>query len=797
MKSSLKLSALALALGAAMGAHAQSCGSGGGTSVCLSATGSTTNIQLGWTVAGGVTGLQVYRNTSSNPSGRQRIAQLPPGERSYIDTTAAVGPRYWYWVRFTTAAGSYNSGAADAQAGATAPPATVTGVVSTTADFSAPATPRMNQLAYYRVTGSKLSNTLALDVADCIGMRLLASSSTELRFQCMPGFSEGTKAITVKAASGGTALYSNWISVQAATTPLPMPTYGFNLGNSLEAIWGYAYPGAAVYTSAAKSGFNAVRIPCAWDSNADPATHKINAAYMAKVKEAVDRSIAAGLHVLINVHWDGGWHDSNIGASVDPVVNEKIVSYWTQIATTFAGYDNRLLFAAANEPDIHNNPDHAKTLLAYYKTFINTVRAAGGKNSNRWLVLQGIADPSWFPTLPSDTTPGRLMVEYHNYTPFQFTQLQGDASWGPMLNYWGRAYHYAGDPTHNVPYVEEGETDSGFQQLKEQYVDKGIPVLVGEFQAAGKGSLTGTAAAYNRASALYWNKYLVDSAVGHGLSPFYWSTPNAPFNYSTGAVSGQDIIDALTGGAAPPPPNGAPYAVTGLVAKSGGAGQVNLSWKPVAGATSYRLYRSNGSGYEPTDAAVSNISGTSYSDIGLNPGTTYYYKVVAANASGISGDSAEAYASTSGTNPDPAKFNFETDTHRWSYSGGQITGIATSTAQKFAGQRSLAVSFNASGAGSSSLDLSGLVLPAGATISFRIWAPAGHTISSIEPYMQDLNWGWTQSWSGSPAANSWSTVTLKAPANVLSPLKRLSLQFKTSGAWAGTVYVDSISVATP
>lgn len=701
--------------------------------------------------------------------------------------------------------GSANGGdTGGGNGGGTGPsnPVSISGVNSTDSSFNAQATARMNQRAYFQVTGSNLPSTLTLAVADCASMKTVSISSTEARFQCMPSFTEGTKSITVKKTSDDAAPYSSSITVLAATSPLPVPTYGFNLGNSLEATWGtIAVPGPAVYTSAAQAGFNAVRIPCMWDTQADRVTHQIKPGYMATVKQAVDRSLAAGMHVLINVHWDGGWQDNHIGASADPAVNEKIVSYWTQIATEFAGYDNRLLFAAANEPDV-KSPATMTTLIAYYQTFVNTVRAAGGNNTQRWLVLQGGGDASWLKTLPTDSTPGRLMVEYHNYTPFQFTQLQGDASWGPMLNYWGPAYHYSGDPTHNVTSWEEGYIDSGFQQLKEQYIDKGIPVLVGEFQAAGKGSLTGTAAAYNRASALYWNKYLVDSANGHGLSPFYWSTPNSPFNYDTGAISDQDIVRVLTGGVAPPPPNGAPYAVTGLVATSAGAGQVNLSWNSVAGATSYRLYRTAQSGYEPATPSVSGITGTSYNDAGLNDGTTYYYQVVAVNGSGPSGFSPEVYASTPGVNPDPTKFAFETDTQRWTTGGAQISGITTSTAQHYAGKQSLAVNFNGTAAGTSSLELSDVVIPVGATVSFHVWVPAGHQVSSIEAYVQDYNWAWTSNWTGSPRAGEWNTVTVTMPLTytdgngvtqpTVTPLKRLGLRISTGAAWTGTLYVDSI-----
>jgi aryl-phospho-beta-D-glucosidase BglC (GH1 family) len=691
------------------------------------------------------------------------------------------------------ACGGGGGTAADSSGGGTPTTASISAVTSTDSSFAAPASPRMNELAYYQVVGSNLPGTLALTVGDCLHMSRVSISSTEARFQCMPSNTEGTKAIAVQ--DGDTALYSASIAVGAATSPLPMPTHGFNLGNSLEAVWGYSYPGEAVFTSAAKAGFNAVRIPCAWDSNADKTTHKIDPAYMAQVKLAVDRSIAAGMHVFINVHWDGGWLDSHIGTSVDPAVDEKIRSYWTQIATEFKDYDNRLLFAAANEPNVHNL-DQMKTLMAYYETFISTVRSVGGKNTNRWLVLQGGGDTSWFTSLPADSTPGRLMVEYHNYTPSLFTIIHEDQSWGSAIWFWGAAYHHAGNPSRNATFGEENAIDAQFQQLKEQFVDKGIPVLIGEYQAAGTPGLTGDAAAYNRASTLYWNKYSTESAQLHGLSPFYWSTPNAPFDYVTGASTNPDLVSVLMGGVAPPPPNGAPYAVTGLVAKAAGTGQVSLSWDTVAGATSYRLYRAAQSGDEPSIASVTDITGTSYNDTGLNDGTTYYYQVVAVNASGSSGFTQEVHATTSGTNPDPTKFSFETTTQHWS-SSGQISGIATSTAQHYAGKQSLALNFNGSSAGQSSLDFSGAIVPAGATVTFHVWIPAGHQITTIEAYLQDYNWAWTSNWYGSFTPGAWNTLTVKVPSGATPPLQRLGLKVSTGAAWTGTVYVDSIDWNVP
>ena len=690
---------------------------------------------------------------------------------------------------------SGSSGAAgsgsEAAASASKPAATsVSGVRSTNAMFTAPTMPRVNSLAYFQVTGTKLPTTLTLDVADCAGMSTISISATDARFQCTPGGTAGTKAIVVKDKLGGTTLYTSTVAV-SVETPLPVPTVGFNLGNSLEAIWGYSIPSAAVYTSAAQAGFNAVRIPCAWASNFDPNTQQISAAYMAKVKQAVDSSLAAGMHAVINVHWDGGWFDSNIGDTVDPALDAKVRNVWTQIATAFAGYDNRLLFAAANEPDIRR-PAQMTTLVSYYATFVSAVRATGGKNVNRWLVLQGGGDASWFTTMPADPTPGRLMVEFHNYTPSQFTLFHDDPSWGRSFYYWGAAYHNAADPTRNATWGEEGYIDAGFQQLKEQFSDKGIPVLVGEFHASGKSGLTGTAASYNNASVLYWNKFVGESAQSHGLYPFYWSTPDAPFKYDTGAITNTALVTALTGGVAPPPPNGAPYAVTGLAATAG-ASQVSLSWKAVSGATSYSLYRTAESGNEPATASVTGITGTSYVDTGLNEGTTYYYRVVAVNSSGSSGFSTEAYATTPGVNPDPAKFHFETDTQLWTATAGQISSVATSTAQHYAGKRSLAVSFSNAAAGSSQIELNDVVVPAGATITYHVWVPAGGQVTAIEPYLQDYNWAYLSTPTTSFTAGAWNTLTLTVPASALTPLKRLGLKMTTAAGFTGTVYVDSIN----
>jgi xyloglucan-specific exo-beta-1,4-glucanase len=135
---------LAFGAGAAPLAQAQSCGSGGGATVCLTATGTASNVQLGWTVSGTVTSLEIFRDTDADPNGRIRIAVPGSGARSYVDTSGNIGTRYWYWVKFTTSAGSYSSGSANATLGANCTPTAITPYINANGAWTQTASATIN-----------------------------------------------------------------------------------------------------------------------------------------------------------------------------------------------------------------------------------------------------------------------------------------------------------------------------------------------------------------------------------------------------------------------------------------------------------------------------------------------------------------------------------------------------------------------------------------------------------------------------------------------------------------------------
>jgi len=339
---------------------------------------------------------------------------------------------------------------------------------------------------------------------------------------------------------------------------------GWNLGNSIEAIngetaWGNPPATKALIDLVKQSGFNAVRIPCSWDQYVeDTLTAKIYVEWMDRVREVVDYCVGNNMYVLINIHWDGGWLENNCTVAKQQRNNAKQKAFWEQIATYFRDYDEHLLFAGANEPNVEDSTQMT-VLNSYYQTFIDAVRSTGGRNTYRVLVIQGPCTDiekthKLMLSLPTDPTPRRMMTEVHFYTPWNFCGLNEDASWGKMFYYWGKDNHSATDPDRNPTWGEEDVIDKYFGMMKTQFVDKGIPVVMGEYAAMRRTKLSGEALERHVASRNYYHKYVTQKMVTNGIIPFYWDNGGVDdnacglFNRRTITVFDQQTIDALMQG---------------------------------------------------------------------------------------------------------------------------------------------------------------------------------------------------------------------------------------------------------
>jgi len=365
-----------------------------------------------------------------------------------------------------------------------------------------------------------------------------------------------------------------------ATTVAGQITVGWNLGNSLESLPGETGFGNPLVTqqlidSVKHAGFNAVRIPCSWDIHADQTTHQIDPVWMARVKQVVDLAITDGLYVVLNIHWDGGWLQDHPVFSAQTAINQKQQAYWTQIANTFKSYDQHLLFAGTNEVHADFGPPSAENITvqqSYNQTFVNAVRATGGNNASRTLVVQtyntNIQHGLSFFSLPTDTIANRLIVETHYYDPFDFTlNLSGSCL------FWGAPFPAQSACTWAYePYV----TDL-FAQVRAKWVDQGIPVIIGEYGVATRPNLSLDARQY-------WLLTINQTAANNGLKTFYWDNGALPsqtngfalFDRNTGTVTDQGALDSVLRGAGVGNPN-VQYTLT-----TGTAGAGTVSVNPVA-----------------------------------------------------------------------------------------------------------------------------------------------------------------------------------------------------------------------
>ena len=333
---------------------------------------------------------------------------------------------------------------------------------------------------------------------------------------------------------------------------------GWNIGNTMESPGGESGWGNPSITEdyikfLKQLGFNAVRLPCAWDWHhvVDKATARINPDWLERVKEVVGYCVDNDMYVLLNIHWDGGWLENNITLVKKDSVNAKQKAYWEQIATALRDFDEHLMFAGANEPNAHN-AEETEVLLSYHQTFVDAVRSTGGRNSHRMLVVQGPSTDiektyDLMNTLPADEATGRMMVEVHYYTPSQFCLLMnGDASWGKMFYYWGEGYHSTIEPDRNATWGEEDAVNNYFGKMKTKFADKGIPVILGEYGAyrRNNNNYVPLDLETHNDAVDHWITYVTNRALTNGMIPFWWDTGGA-LDRANYFVKDQRTIDAL------------------------------------------------------------------------------------------------------------------------------------------------------------------------------------------------------------------------------------------------------------
>ncbi len=248
------------------------------------------------------------------------------------------------------------------------------------------------------------------------------------------------------------------------------------------------------------AGFNAVRIPVTWGEHMST-DGTIEADWMARVKEVVDYAYNSGLYVILNVH-----HDDYLWLvpTNDKLESDRSVltNIWKQISATFQDYDHRLIFEGMNEPRVVGSAEEwtGGTEESYgvinqlFQSFVDTVRAAGGENTERTLIVTSYAQSIEKKAVSAVQVPNddHIVVSLHSYAPWDFCGTDNDRSdWGTD--------------------ADKAELDANFKYLADTF---DVPVIIDEFGAINKNENTAARAA--------WYNYYISSAKQQGIKCFVW-----------------------------------------------------------------------------------------------------------------------------------------------------------------------------------------------------------------------------------------------------------------------------------
>ena len=339
----------------------------------------------------------------------------------------------------------------------------------------------------------------------------------------------GDQSVTVNV-SGKAGETPAIASTTAVTPEIAFETIGpgWNMGNHMDAIsngvanetvWGNPKATQSTFDGVKAAGFQSVRICTTWEGHIGPGpAYRLEEKWLSRVEEIVGYAEKAGLVAILNTHHDESyWLDIN---KASETTKDQIYCVWTQIAQRFQNKGEWLMFESFNEIQdggwgwsdaFKANPQKQYDILnSWNQVFVDAVRSTGGNNATRWLGIPGYAASPTFTipglVLPTDyTNANRLLVAAHDYDPYEYTIKD------PMLTQFGHTAESSKKPS--------GDNEAGlrwtFGQLKETYVDKGIPLYLGEFGCSRH-------AAADIPFQKYYMEYFCKAAADSGFPMLLW-----------------------------------------------------------------------------------------------------------------------------------------------------------------------------------------------------------------------------------------------------------------------------------
>ncbi len=329
-----------------------------------------------------------------------------------------------------------------------------------------------------------------------------------------------------------------------------------------ETAWGQPVTRPELFKMFKDAGFNAIRIPVTWyphmEANfdagltwnpvADPIGTKIDADWMKRVHEIVDYVVSQDMYCILNIHHDTGAANTHwlvAGEKEYAEQKERFEAVWTQIAEEFKEYDQHLLFEGYNEMlDPYNSWCFASfgtstnynatvaqgaynAINSYAQSFVDAVRATGGNNSKRNLIVSPygaccgegnwnahLQDPLKEMKLPQDNVEDHIIFEVH-------------------------CYPHLADGFSNA----KNSINGVMATVKEHLASKGAPVIFGEW-----GSDNGDDYNVRREDMVSFVRYFVEQAKSNGFGTFYWMGLSDGEHRSVPEFNQKDLIEAMAKG---------------------------------------------------------------------------------------------------------------------------------------------------------------------------------------------------------------------------------------------------------
>lgn len=281
-------------------------------------------------------------------------------------------------------------------------------------------------------------------------------------------------------------------------------TYGQDFGIDAGYAWGYPIETKETIHAIAEKGFKTLRLQVSGNFHVIDKNFTIDPAYINQLKKIVDWAIDEGMYVVICEGCCTYYYPESVDKEKNKWVEEKLFgagycinkkfqersekylkAFWSQIATAFNNsYDEHLIFEFMNEPidltdhgwgpvaDCKVCKDDVKVLNKLNQLVLNTIRATGGNNAKRFLMVPTLGQDSFAVDLPGfklpkDTAKNKLIVSIHNY---------------PMGNYPGNGQDNEGDIKQ--VWTKKAQEDvilEPFKKADKAFFNKHIPIAVTEF----------------------------------------------------------------------------------------------------------------------------------------------------------------------------------------------------------------------------------------------------------------------------------------------------------------------------